>query len=377
MRTDEVQVYGLGRDGGGDPPPAHFVADVEKVLPESTRFQLQVPFRPNTSWTLARVTLDEPAGKDLWVSLHDGNSINVTPGATTVSPDPAGGPQPSTYATIADPRADHPLRLARAPDRRVLEQRGALALANATGHATLAIVTHVPPGVAPPPGRKVTVPMVDGRKYLAVALPGLLVTPEKAKELGMTSRPSVVVLRAPKPLTDDQRNAIVDLAVDAQDALTGKDTIAYNYRFRSPSSTVDPLVVEWLLVGLALVLTLFVVAVNLALSAAETRDERDVLTVIGAGPGAMSRTNGFKAALLTVMGTVLAIPVGLLPVAVFYAAENDGTDFVFPVTIVTALVLAVPVAAGLITAGASAIAATRTTRANLHDGLRLRPVASS
>ena len=86
----------------------------------------------------------------------------------------------------------------------------------------------------------------------------------------MMSRPSVVVLRAPKPLTDDQRDAIVDLAVDAQDALAGKDTIAYNYRFRSPSSTVDPLVVEWLLVGLALVLTLFVVAVNLALSAAET-----------------------------------------------------------------------------------------------------------
>ena len=175
--------FGLGRDGGGDPPPAQFVADVEKVLPKSTRFQLQVPFRPNTSWTLARVTLDEPAGKDLWVSLHDGNSINVTPGATTASPDPAGGPQPSTYAAIAD-RALITHYALSSPDRRVLEQRGALALANATGRATLSIVTHVPPGVAPPPGRKVTVPMVDGRKYLAVALPGLLVTPEKARSSG-------------------------------------------------------------------------------------------------------------------------------------------------------------------------------------------------
>ena len=103
-------------------------------------------------------------------------------------------------------------------------------------------------------------------------------------------------------------------------------------------------------------------AVNLALSAAETRDERDVLTIAGAAPGMMSRTNGYKAALLTGMGSLLAIPVGLLPVAVFLRAYGTSKPFVFPGAVVALLVVAVPVAAGLVTGAASALA------------LRVRPV---
>ena len=39
----------------------------------------------------------------------------------------------------------------------------------------------------------------------------------------------------------------------------------------------------------------------------------------------MSRTNGYKAALLTGLGTVLAIPMGLLPVAVYLVAARIST----------------------------------------------------
>ena len=112
----------------------------------------------------------------------------------------------------------------------------------------------------------------------------------------------------------------------------------------------------------ALGLVLFVVAVNLALSAAETRDERDVLTVVGAAPGAMARTNGYKAALLTVMGAVLAIPIGFLPIAVYVHGAPGVIPLEFPWRVAALLVIAIPLVGGLIVTAGSAAA------------LRLRPV---
>ena len=112
-------------------------------------------------------------------------------------------------------------------------------------------------------------------------------------------------------------------------------------------------------------LVLFVVAVNLALSATETRDERDVLTIVGAAPATMREANGYKAVLLTVMGAVLAIPVGFLPVAVFNLTDNRNEPLVFPWLVVALLVVALPIVAGIVTTAASGIA------------LRLRPVRIS
>jgi hypothetical protein len=65
------------------------------------------------------------------------------------------------------------------------------------------------------------------------------------------------------------------------------------------------------------------------------------------------------------MGALLAIPVGLLPVAVFYAASTDHIRLMLPYTVIGLVVIAVPVAAGLITALASTVA------------LRVRPVRIS
>jgi ABC-type antimicrobial peptide transport system permease subunit len=113
-------------------------------------------------------------------------------------------------------------------------------------------------------------------------------------------------------------------------------------------------------------LVLFVVTVNLALSAAETRDERDVLAVVGASPATTRRTNGYKAGLICAMGALLAVPVGFLPVVVFLTAHDSvHLPIVFPWRMVALLVVALPVVAGLVTTGASAMA------------LKLRPVRVS
>jgi ABC-type antimicrobial peptide transport system permease subunit len=113
---------------------------------------------------------------------------------------------------------------------------------------------------------------------------------------------------------------------------------------------------ESLLGGVSLLFTLFVLAISLALAAAETRDERDVLSVLGASPSTMRRTSARKAVLLTVLGSLLAIPVGFLPVAVFTAVTNDNLPLRFPWRVTLLLLAAVPVIVTLATSAASAIA---------------------
>ena len=79
----------------------------------------------------------------------------------------------------------------------------------------------------------------------------------------------------------------------------------------------------------------------------------------------MREANGYKALLLTVMGAVLAVPVGFLPVAVFNLADNKNQPLVFPWFVVLLLVVALPIVAGIVTTVTSGIA------------LRLRPVRIS
>ena len=76
--------------------------------------------------------------------------------------------------------------------------------------------------------------------------------------------------------------------------------------------------------GVALVLTLLVVAIGLALAAAEGVAERDVLVAVGGRPSTMRSMAAVKAVVLTVTGLVLAVPFGLLPTyAVLRATEHD------------------------------------------------------
>jgi ABC-type antimicrobial peptide transport system permease subunit len=128
-----------------------------------------------------------------------------------------------------------------------------------------------------------------------------------------------------------------------------------NVRLEWPSTGPSAFVLQGILAGAALLFTLFVVAVSLALAAAETRDERDVLTVVGAAPSVMRRASGHKAALLAGLGALLAIPVGFLPVVVFTRADPSNLPLVFPWRIAAILVVVVPLVAALVTTAGSAI----------------------
>jgi putative ABC transport system permease protein len=227
-----------------------------------------------------------------------------------------------------------------------------------------------PTGSQPPPTRH-QVTIVDAEEYaVGSTLPRLLVMPSAVERLGFVPRPGLTVLRTPKPLTSAQATAVSDLLQDYRldttpdAAFSGRgfgapDTPILNVSadVLYPPDGIDPLLLEAILAAAALLFSLFVVAVSLALAAAETRDERDVLTVVGASPRTMWGTSGRKAVLLTSLGGLLAIPVGFLPVVVLNLARNPTPPTVFPWRVTLLLLLAVPVIAGLATTAAGAAAA--------------------
>jgi putative ABC transport system permease protein len=199
----------------------------------------------------------------------------------------------------------------------------------------------------------------------------LLLTPAKADELGWPTARAGVVFRTPDPLTAEQRDAVedVELAIAAEgERATDADPLApisgrsVWLDIERPELQVGDGLVETVPTAVALLFALLVLAVGLALAAVETRDERDVLAALGAPPRILRRTSGCKAFLLTVLGGAIAVPVGLLPVAVFTRLDDDTLPLVVPWRTIGLLVVVIPLVAMLLTS-----TATRTA-------LRFRPV---
>ncbi|CAN5529953.1 hypothetical protein BH18ACT1_BH18ACT1_09880 [soil metagenome] len=180
----------------------------------------------------------------------------------------------------------------------------------------------------------------------------LLVTPAFLEARRLPTRVRAVAYRSDEPFTDEQRGELDDLLYEQGGEAPG----SYQLFINEPDSGPSPFQVELLLSAVAVAFSVLVVAASLALAAAESRYERDVLTVAGAPPGTLARTAGAKAGLLSVLGGAMAIPIGFLPVVVVSLAIEDGFPLRPPWATVVLLVAAVPIAAALIARLASSTA---------------------
>jgi hypothetical protein len=260
-------------------------------------------------------------------------------------------------ALIADEPLLDGLR-AGAPIRDGLEEHGVVVLTSEYDGAT-------------PLDGGVTVALPDGRTLPGLAVPhryttylsGILVTDAVADELGLEPRPVATIFDNPTPFTAAERAAIEDVQYDLQDQ--GGAAGYTSLQWSSPETGPSPFQLELILSGVALVFSLFVVGVSLALAAAESKDERDILTIAGAPPGLLARMAGARAWLLAVVGAAMAVPVGFLPVVVFATAQSqhtssapfdEGFPIVFPTRTVLLLVVAVPLAVSLVSWACSATA---------------------
>jgi putative ABC transport system permease protein len=194
----------------------------------------------------------------------------------------------------------------------------------------------------------------------------VLVSPAYLDELGLDPTDSARVLVADEPLTAEQVEEI-DLVRSEwwtdQAATMPTSYLDVSVRWHEPGPT--PVQVELLMAGLALLFAVLVVGASLALAAAESRDERDVLTVAGAPPGTLARAAGARAWLLAGVGAAMALPVGMLPVAVFALADDGLMQFVVPWRAIGLLAFALPALVAVVALASSATAQ------------RLRPVRVS
>lgn len=211
-------------------------------------------------------------------------------------------------------------------------------------------------------------------RYGFVNFATALVTPARLAQTGLEPGAPAIALVARQPLSKGQRDALdgitgggagsmLRLASDAPPAATAGES-GLQVQFLRPQP-VPALVVYAVLDGLALVFTGFVIVVGLALAAAETREEVEVLTAVGAAPSTLRRLAGTKAALLAASGVLLALPTGLAPVWVVRQASNGSGRFLVPWAPLGFLVFGLPALLALLAFGASAVLS------------RLRPVTAS
>lgn len=208
----------------------------------------------------------------------------------------------------------------------------------------------------------------------------LLVTEEYARELGFGVVDRGVVVRARVELTRDQmtlfdRNFGGGIASDAfvepgdpepSDVVATASywSTVYDGQYGT-TDRGDLWLARAIIVGAAVLIISLVVAIGLSLAAAEGRDERDTLTIVGATPATMRRQTAMRGATMALTGISLGIPTGFVPMWVLWNALDGSGDGGpgFPWTVTAILVVAVPILVAGFTWLASGV------------GQRLRPVS--
>ena len=200
-----------------------------------------------------------------------------------------------------------------------------------------------------------------------------IVTPEYARELGFDLVERGVIIRTGEALTSNQRQALSETFSsdqysngvfiepgDPPRVAPGSDTTQpyWTFGYDNPDwrqGERDLWLVRAVTVGIALLLTALVVAIGLSLAAAEGRDERTVLAVVGARPASLRRQAATRAAVLALVGIGLGIPTGYVPAWVLFrtiesGSINDGFEqpLRVPWLVVGSMVVLIPLAVGAI-----------------------------
>lgn len=152
-----------------------------------------------------------------------------------------------------------------------------------------------------------------------------------------------LVFRLPAPISDLQRAALTRLSDDLGLQLDRGTTLAANLSFDRSGGFSVGRIIYGVILPAALVLSVLVVLVGLALVASDGRDERTTLVAVGAGPAHRRRMQAVRAFVLAGMGQALALPVGVACAWVVLRSQNIG--FVTPWPLVIALLVVLPVAA--------------------------------
>ena len=294
---------------------------------------------PTATWSTRRAVLGAS------IRRGSGGDRVLVPGAADVM-------------IVADPAVVQLIGLSHA-DVATLRRAGVLALPFGNPTATSVPVT-VGTGASAP---TLTVPYAADH-LRATAGTSFLITADKARQLGLPIVDAGLVGANPSKFDESQRASIDALGssmmVPPTVSSTGSSSGPIEVLWSGPRDHgLSPNAVRRIVLAIVVAIALLVLAMSLALSAAETRDERDVLVALGAPPPTMRGVAAWKAALLSWTGAALAIPTGFIPVAFVYwavARSDERTDLVFPWSTAVILLVVAPLIAALVAAIGSGVA---------------------
>jgi len=305
--------------------------------PSSSALDALHKILPNATFTVRRAVVGSPDATPNFQKVPGVDGVFVPP-----------------IATVTDPEVLRLIGLS-SRDRAALDRYGAISVVPVMDHNGQPSRT-VPLELGTP-ARTFTAAVARDPLRAAGDSEGFYITEAKARQLGLPVENAGVIVRNPTAFTDSQKASIlVQQALFDNNSATEGTFIAWE---GATSSGVSPAIAREIILGIVVFLTLCVLAMSLALSAAETRDERDILVSLGARPSTMRAVSAWKSTALAVAGALLAIPTGFIPVwVVFHAVArvNDRVHVQFPWTTVGQLLILAPIIAGIVAYVGSAIA---------------------
>jgi hypothetical protein len=329
------------------PIPASIASSLHKILPQA-------------AWSTRRAVIGtDPA---------NGSSVrpSIAGGKVESSPSPekfarSGG----RLVTVTDPAVLQLIGLS-ARDTAALERYGAITLrvdSDNPAKSTADRPATIQLDVGANPTRTITAAVSQDQVRATGDCCGSFITEAKAKELGLKIVDAGVIIHNPEPLNSSQRASISVLEQELFSQRGSAAAIAWSGTGGGGVSNTE---VRQIVLGIVVLLALIVLAMSLALSAAETRDERDILVSLGARPSTMRAVSSWKAALLSASGALVAVPTGFIPVAVVFLAiakPGEVAHIAFPWTTILQLLIAAPlIAAGVAYVGSSLAQRVRPTR---------------
>ena len=190
---------------------------------------------------------------------------------------------------------------------------------------------------------------VEARSGAVVVLP-----PTVAARLGMKATTSNRLIVTPQALTAHDRQALYQLTNelfqrgDDLAIAEGKRNPAFvNVRFEPNPFWSSSWILTLVTAG-GLALALLITGIALAMATVDNRADDATLTALGAGPDLSRKVRAWEGTLLSGLGVVLAVPMGMLPVLAGQSTRTYDYPIVFPWVTMGILVLGVPALAWLI-----------------------------
>lgn len=198
--------------------------------------------------------------------------------------------------------------------------------------------------------------VVQAGERRPVSLPTFLVPERWPAAHGLRTVDGGVLLRAPEPL-EGRARAALERAGDVAET----DAYVRHVVLGTPEPEGGAVILfehperrNWGGIGGAgvgmLVFTLLVVAVALALNAAETREEGALLAALGAPPRVRRSVTGWQATLLPLTGMLVGVPLGLasaVAMTLCVPVEERTGGLVVPWALMAVLLVGVPLVSGL------------------------------